>query len=786
MRSGKNLAFSRGSLRVLRELWWLLLLGLFPFLGMADPLAPDTSKAWQNKLTEIDQVIEDKEVDEDQLKISRDQLNALKASIRQARDANSEQLSQIRKDLDALGPSPEKDAPAELRSVHLRRSSLTQSAATLDGLSKEADFNLARADRLLDEVSQKQRELFSQRIFSRTDSLFSLAIWRKGLGDLGFYLSNLYEELSKSILALGSDPLENPQYSLAVAFGVLLVLGGLITPWASRWPQTVPKAVIPTTSSVWMLERFATTFQYRVAPALGLVLLGYGFSGTVDAEAPLKGFLMASFSSAGFIYLAKGLFEVILRPIEKEGSLLLAWVNSHREMVIQVTVILTLLLVIDTLLGNYLEALNSSFESIAIERLIFSLWASFCVAWVLIKTKPRMQQKQRRWVLFRWVIALTLLTVVLSATLGYLALAYLISNHLILSMGLAGLVVLSIRVSDSIIHDLVSGEKDRASMISKRLGFDQDQDRDFFEFWLKTGARLFLVIFGLLVFYLVWTIDQREALTRLREVFWDLQLGKLGISPAEIFRAIILFVLVLSGTRLFQQTLDQRVFPKTRLDAGIKNSIRSALGYLGFFLGLSLAISSMGVDLSNLAILAGALSVGIGFGLQNIVNNFVSGLILLIERPIKTGDLISLGDQQGTVKKISVRATEITTGDNASLFVPNSSLISGTVVNRSRNGKATKIVLPVHLAFDTELDQSIEKLEEVIGNHSGVLKSPAPTIHVTAVAGGSVVLDVVIFVSSVEMARNVTSELWRAIIRLFKEGHLSPPRDWLDYRAQGH
>jgi potassium-dependent mechanosensitive channel len=323
-------------------------------------------------------------------------------------------------------------------------------------------------------------------------------------------------------------------------------------------------------------------------------------------------------------------------------------------------------------------------------------------------------------------------------------------------------------------------------MISKRLGLEQDQDRDFFEFWLKTGARLFLMVFGLLLFYLVWTIDQREALTRLREVFWDLQLGKLGISPAEIFRAIILFVLVLSGTRLLQQALDQRVFPKTRMDAGIRHSIRSALGYLGFFMGLGLAITSMGVDLSNLAILAGALSVGIGFGLQNIVNNFVSGLILLIERPIKTGDLISLGDQLGTVKKISVRATEITTGDNASLFVPNSSLISGTVVNRSRNGKTTKIVLPVHLAFDSELDQSIEKLGEVIGNHPDVLKSPVPTIHVTAVVDGSVVLDVVIYVSGVEIARNVTSELWRAIIRLFKEGLLSPPRDWLDYRAQGH
>jgi small-conductance mechanosensitive channel len=95
-------------------------------------------------------------------------------------------------------------------------------------------------------------------------------------------------------------------------------------------------------------------------------------------------------------------------------------------------------------------------------------------------------------------------------------------------------------------------------------------------------------------------------------------------------------------------------------------------------------------------------------------------------------------------------------------------------------------VLSVHLAFDSELDQSIERLEELIGNHPDVLKTPAPTVHVIAVSEGAVVLDLVIYVSGVEIARNVTSELWRAIIRLFKAGYLSPPRDWLEYRSRGH
>jgi potassium-dependent mechanosensitive channel len=286
---------------------------------------------------------------------------------------------------------------------------------------------------------------------------------------------------------------------------------------------------------------------------------------------------------------------------------------------------------------------------------------------------------------------------------------------------------------------------------------------------LKTVADVGLVLIGVPAILIQLTLTWIDLKSAANTLLLGFQLGDVTVSPSTLLLALVVLGGGIVLTKIAVQWLDSRLLQHTRLDKGVQDSLRKAGTYAGYTAAAGFALGVAGLDFSNIAIIAGALGVGIGFGLQSIVNNFISGLILLAERPIRVGDWVSLSAGEGIVKRINVRATEIETFDSCTIIVPNSDLITKPVNNWTHDDTMGRFVVSVGVAYNSDVDGVRAIMLDLAKAHRKVLTYPEPTALLTAFALNSMTFELRGHVADIFEAGVVASDIRLALLRTFRE-----------------
>jgi potassium-dependent mechanosensitive channel len=290
------------------------------------------------------------------------------------------------------------------------------------------------------------------------------------------------------------------------------------------------------------------------------------------------------------------------------------------------------------------------------------------------------------------------------------------------------------------------------------------------------SALLRLVIIALAVLMAlnasgILTDDIYSAMQRLAS---DYDVGNLHISPLAILSAVACVVVGALAVRAVQRWLAVSFLPRTGLDSGLQNSIVALSGYFALIVVMAVALGILGIDLQKIALIAGALSVGIGFGLQSVVSNFVSGLILLAERSIRVGDWVVVKNEEGFVRRISIRSTEIETFDRASVIIPNQDFITGVVKNWTHSNTVGRIIIKVRVAFDSDVGRVRELLLDAAVKHPQVLPG-TPNVYLMGFGDIGIDFELMCLIGNVSQGLTVRTDLYTDILGRFREARIRIP-----------
>ena len=703
---------------------------------------------WELNALRAETVIETDRASIEALEKLRLQLVQWRTSFQQLQNENQDRIETIETQIESLGLKPESGKDP----LEDRRVALDKQLAKLNEPIVRAQEAFNRADGMISEIdtliSQRQASEFLQ----LGPSILNPLLWGSSLGDV----FKSFATLSKETSGVLSSTYFQDQFSdrlisvlLISIFSILLfIYSGSISNQLNTATKRFEKVI----------EFLSLCFKYLLRYLALYSLINLAQSLSIFG---IRGDLIADnfYLWIGYFIFAFWLVERLQRSWQVSATNNPSVKNLRNFAIFSPFLLMAQDFGTDLARLQLLEQQSFSVLTSAITVLAgILLWRISVLLKSVISSTATLSSLQLKLLGFLRRILLGVAVISpLIAAIGYVNAGSAIALPMIKTLGLLALIVILQRLTFDVYAAILNKSEEEADALAPvLLGF--------------------IITISVLPFFAIIWGTRVSSLTELWIQFQDgIKIGDSRISPLDFLTFILLFTIGYMLTRVVQSALRGSILPKTNLDSGAQNALVAGLGYIGIFIAALVSISSTGLDLSSLAIVAGALSVGIGFGLQNIVSNFVSGVILLIERPISQGDWIEVSGKMGYVRNISVRSTRIETFDRTDVIIPNADLVSGVVTNWTRGNTIGRVIIPVGVAYGTDTKKVEKILRDIISQNEHVAKDPAPGVVFQGFGADSMDFEIRAILSDVNYMLSVKSDVNHEIVKRFNKAGIEIP-----------
>ncbi len=746
---------------------------------------------WNQSLDRISQELAQPGLSSERSAKLSERLAAILAEAEEIRLRSEAQLEPLRKRVDALGPPPSEGEPPEAEAIVQERRNIAEDIASFDTRIKQAALVINRADALFDQIKTRQRG-------EKIETLFRQFPLPLAPSTLAIAVPEFFAHLS----AMARSPLDwwenlTPQqrkqeiFYIPIIAGVLALTLGLVIRMALlRWLGRDPAIEQPTYARR-LVAGISEGLASGIVPAL---IFGAVFLRITGESAVITGLFADTVAAACImliiIVLAYGLPRAVLAPELPVWRLVDLSPANARAISRRIT-FLASVFAVELFFAKMSNSLSysDSFKSV-LEFVVAALEAGGVLVlvqgrlWLPQSPKPRKTRAADAqigvqaaaeaksgffWSGLRLVITAVAIAALGASVLGYSSFGSYLSESLLGSGAIVGVLFLL----RGLCRELI-GAALRSRFLQERLAI-RHATRNLFKFWLRTLLDVVAFGIGLFLILVLWGVPLADMWAWTKDALQGITIGDVTISVVDIVTALAIFVGALVVVRILQRLLAERVLPRTGLDTGLSHSLSAGFGYVGLVIAISLGITAIGLDLTNLALIFGALSVGIGFGLQGVVNNFVSGLVLLVERPIKVGDWVVVGENEGYVKRIQLRATELETFQRASIVIPNSEIVSTAVVNLTHKDRYGRVDVPVKVAYGTDVGQVKEVLMSCLKENADIVAWPAPQVLFRRYGESALEFEARGFLSNIEIMYVVESDILTAVDKALRNAGIEIP-----------